>query len=61
MTWTWNDPQGREVSVRMSSRDEAEAWLGQNWEDLLDEGVEEVCLCEDDVRVMGPMLLAPEE
>jgi hypothetical protein len=43
------------------SRAEAEAWVGEMWHDLVDEGVEQVWLLCDGEDVYGPMSLYPEE
>lgn len=39
------------------SRAEAEQWLGLYWSDLLDAGVTQVSLWEDDHEVAPPMFL----
>jgi hypothetical protein len=36
---------------------EAEAWLGEHWEELRDAGVDEVTLLDGDEKVYGPMSL----
>lgn len=38
---------------------DAEAWLGETWQDLADDGVDAVTLFEDGVAVYGPMSLKP--
>jgi len=38
---------------------EAESWLGENYPDLADLGVDSVTLYEGDRLVYGPMSLAP--
>jgi hypothetical protein len=52
MTWRWilRDDSGGHVRDTESwpSREEAEAWLSQNWQQLLDEGAEAVSLVEDE-------------
>lgn len=40
-------------------RDEAEAWLGRHYEDLLDAGVTEVTLMDGDRIANDPMSLLP--
>lgn len=44
--WKMNGPSGEEVgeSERFAAQDEAEAWMGDNWSRLLDEGAETVSL-----------------
>lgn len=52
MAWTWilRDPSGEPMreTPGWDSREEAESWLSQNWQVLLDEGAEAVSLHEDD-------------
>jgi hypothetical protein len=65
MTWTWRlqDAAGAVVSTGAQaehgfpSRSDAESWIGEAWQDLLDQGVEQVTLLEDDREVYGPMSL----
>jgi hypothetical protein len=40
-----------------ASQAEAEAWLGQTWQVLLDSGVDQVILLDDGAVVYGPMNL----
>ncbi|MDN5727298.1 MAG: hypothetical protein L0G99_15420, partial [Propionibacteriales bacterium] len=40
---------------------EAEAWLTEAYEDLVDEGITEASLYEGDRLVYGPMSLLPEQ
>lgn len=49
--WTYLDDAGEEVgrSGSFPGRDAAEEWMGESWEDLLERGVEEVAL-EDEER-----------
>ncbi|MDQ1292726.1 MAG: hypothetical protein QG608_606 [Actinomycetota bacterium] len=42
-------------------RAEAEAWVGEMWHDLVDEGVDQVWLLCDGEDVYGPMSLHPEK
>jgi hypothetical protein len=48
--WRYLDANGDVLagSGRFGSRADAEAWLGETWADLLDDGVEEVELVELD-------------
>lgn len=39
------------------SRSEAESWLGEVWHELLEQGVEQVTLLDEDHEVYGPMSL----
>lgn len=41
------------------SRAEAEAWVGEMWHDLVEEGIEQVWLLQDGREVYGPMSLRP--
>ncbi len=43
-----------------TSQGDAESWLGENWHDLLDAGVDQVTLFDDDRKEYGPMSLHPE-
>ena len=63
--WVCLDEDGRPVQAGGSaastfpSQAEAEAWLGESWEELADEGVSAVTLQCNGVDVYGPMSLAP--
>jgi hypothetical protein len=65
MTWTWRyeDQAGavleRPRSESFGSQSDAESWLGENWRDLVDQGVHQVTLLVDGVAVYGPMSLHP--
>lgn len=64
MTWSWRFETNRgEIVSRESSRfptqAEAEAWIGESWQELLDAGVDAVSLLEGDRVVYGPMSLHP--
>ncbi len=59
MAWRWTyDPTG-EASGEFPSQADAEAWLGETWRDLLDQGIAAVTLMEDERTVYGPMSLEP--
>lgn len=68
MTWTWRlqDAAGETVTAGVNlehgfpSRGEAESWIGEAWQELLDAGVEQVTLLDEDREVYGPMSLRPE-
>jgi hypothetical protein len=51
MTWRWILRDGSGGAMRDThtwpSRQEAEDWMSQNWQQLLDEGAEAVSLVED--------------
>ena len=46
---------------RFPTQADAETWIGENWRDLLDAGVDQVTLLEGDRVVYGPMSLHPAE
>ena len=68
MAWTWRlqDAAGETVTTDLNlehgfpSRSEAESWVGEAWQDLLDAGVEQVTLYDEDHEVYGPMSLRSE-
>jgi hypothetical protein len=51
--------RSRDNSLVFPTQADAESWLGENWRDLLDRGVEQVTLLEDDRVEYGPMSLRP--
>ncbi len=61
--WTWRclDASGAVVSPDSQSaggfpsQADAESWLGEQWRQLLDDGVEQVTLLDGDREVYGPM------
>lgn len=61
MIWSWRyeDAKGgvltRPESAEFASQSDAESWLGENWRQLLAQGVTQVTLIEDGVAVYGPM------
>ena len=64
-SWWWRleDSAGQEVAVDdvttqvFPSQSDAESWVGEIWEDLLEGGAEAVTLFEGDRLVYGPMSL----
>lgn len=66
-SWWWRleDQAGEEVSVdgvpqqRFPSQSDAESWVGETWEELLEGGAEAVTLFEGERKVYGPMGLRP--
>ncbi len=65
-TWRWRllDADGAETELpggapRFPSQSDAESWVGEQWRDLLEAGVEAVTLLEGDRTVYGPMGLRP--
>ena len=66
--WSWEllDAQRHPVAGAprggtFPSQSEAESWLGEEWRDLLDAGVDTVTLREGEMVVYGPMSLQPME
>lgn len=63
MAWTWQletadgTVVGSRESVAFPSRGDAESWIGEEYQDLADEGVDQVRLFEDGREVYGPMSL----
>ena len=57
-TWVLNDASGTELrrSEVFSSKEDAEAWMGAEWSNLLASGAESVSLMEDD-KLLYPMSL----
>jgi hypothetical protein len=68
MPWTWRyeKADGAVISgaglqeAIFASQGDAENWLGENWRALLEAGVDQVSLLDDDRREYGPMSLHPE-
>ena len=64
-TWHWRfeDSSGAEVkgvaaaTQSFPSQSDAESWLGEEWRDLVEDGVDQVRLFEGDREVYGPMSL----
>jgi hypothetical protein len=71
MSWVWRyeDADGEAIepvdappSTLFPSQGDAESWLGENWRELHEAGVEQVSLLEDDRLVYEAMSLKmPEE
>ncbi len=65
--WTWRfsgpeeapPPAGAATAPTFPTQAEAESWLGEEWRELLESGVEAVHLYEADRHVYGPMSLRP--
>ena len=62
--WHWRpDPgaaaQGITIPQTFDHQADAESWLTAHYEELQDEGVATVTLCEGDRVVYGPMSLSP--
>nr|WP_042192175.1 hypothetical protein [Kibdelosporangium sp. MJ126-NF4]CEL18774.1 hypothetical protein [Kibdelosporangium sp. MJ126-NF4]CTQ96373.1 hypothetical protein [Kibdelosporangium sp. MJ126-NF4] len=58
--WRCQDASGRDVpgeETRFDGQTEAEDWLRQSWQDLLDAGIDRVTLLNGEAEVYGPMSL----
>ena len=68
MPWTWRYEKSDGAAVSgaglqeaiFASQGDAESWLGENWRALLEAGVDQVSLLDDDRKEYGPMSLHPE-
>ena len=68
MTWTWrfetadaSPVEGQpERSQPFPTQSDAETWIGETWRELLDSGVDQVSLLEEDRVAYGPMGLHPQ-
>lgn len=69
-TWTYLDVEGapaipgnaqESASAGFPSQGDAETWLGTEWRDLAQAGVESVTLQRDGAVVYGPMSLRPAQ
>ena len=68
MSWSWQyeKEDGTAVQSRtlpretFASQGDAESWLGENWRVLLDSGVDQVTLLDDDQAVYQMSLQPPE-
>ncbi len=68
MPWSWryetaggSTPSNQpERSQEFPTQSDAETWLGETWRDLLDGGIDQVSLLEDERIAYGPMSLRPE-
>jgi hypothetical protein len=69
MSWSWQleKEDGTVLGSRglpketFSSQGDAETWIGENWQALLDAGVDQVTLMEEGRAEYGPMSLHPAE
>ena len=67
MAWTWQfeKQDGTVMASRglpkeaFSSQGDAESWLGENWRSLLEAGVDQVTLLDEERTEYGPMSLHP--
>jgi hypothetical protein len=68
MTWTWSYQTasgeavpGEQSSQGFPTQSDAETWIGETWQELLEAGVDSVLLRDDDHVVYGPMSLHTAE
>ena len=69
MSWTWRYERSDDTAISpdvslpesFPNQADAESWLGESWRELVDAGVGQVRLFEDDREVYGPMSLLPPE
>jgi len=66
MSWTWRyeTRDGKQIesagpSPSFPTQSDAETWIGESWQELLDAGVDAVTLLEDASVIYGPMSLHP--
>jgi hypothetical protein len=68
MPWTWRYENvggesltgGSLQEAIFASQGDAESWLGENWHELVDGGVDQVSLYDDGRKEYGPMTLHPQ-
>ena len=64
MTWTWTlETSSGEVTGRseaFDSRSDAESWVGEEFGELLEQGVDQVRLFDGEAEIYGPMSLHPD-
>lgn len=64
-SWSWRlerqdgSPVGEGRSQVFPSQADAETWIGETWRSLVDDGVDQVVLLEEEREVYGPMGLHP--
>ena len=69
MGWTWQylhldgtelqELPSSAVTSSFPSQADAESWIGEAYQQLLDDGVDQVTLFEEERKVYGPMSLHP--
>lgn len=63
-TWRFEAADGSALSSPQAptfpTQGDAESWIGEQWRELLDSGVEQVSLLEAERVAYGPMALRPE-
>jgi hypothetical protein len=69
MAWIWRyetadghaiDPLPAAAQIApFPNQSDAETWIGESWRELLDAGIDQVTLFEDEREIYGPMSLHP--
>ncbi|MFA7322969.1 MAG: hypothetical protein WC005_01295 [Candidatus Nanopelagicales bacterium] len=67
MDWTWRTETAEGAAAEsvlandaaFPTQGDAESWIGENWRELLDEGVQQVWLLDGASVIYGPMSLRP--
>ncbi|HSR23749.1 MAG TPA: hypothetical protein VLW53_09370 [Candidatus Eisenbacteria bacterium] len=66
-SWRYENLDGSVIAAgglpdeRFPTQADAESWIGEAWQELLDGGVDQVSLLEGDRVVYGPMSLHPAQ
>ena len=68
MAWSWRlekadgtpVPGAPERSQQFPTQSDAETYIGESWRELLDSGVDQVTLLEEERVAYGPMSIHPE-
>jgi hypothetical protein len=69
MAWSWRYESSAGNAVEPATpaarafptQSDAETWIGESWRELLDAGVDQVVLLEEERVVYGPMSLHPAD
>ncbi|MFB7917565.1 hypothetical protein [Streptomyces sp. NPDC056061] len=68
MAWTWRfeKSDGTETEPALpvegfTTQGDAESWIGEFWQELLDGGAEQATLFEDTTKIYGPMSLRADQ
>jgi hypothetical protein len=69
MPWSWRYEKADGSAIdalglgdeTWTTQADAESWVGENWRSLVEAGVDQVSLIEDDRVEYGPMSLHPPE
>jgi hypothetical protein len=69
MPWSWRYEKADGSTIdgpglseeTWTTQADAESWIGENWRELVEGGVDQVTLLEDGRKEYGPMSLHPPE